>query len=420
MRPYLSILIGGCLAAAIPCRGQSGDEVEWVWDAPKADGAAAVADVNAFTTNAVEPAPEAAPAAAEPAPATSNAAPSAFDWNWQDVESVETGAVAQAGAAGLGGSVDVGAYNALIQENLELRQSIERVMREENTIRQEKDRLQKEAKELEQQVGELALIKGQGAGSVFDRQRKEWQDKVAAAEAENRKLQEEMHSMRRVLAAAPDATATNVAAAPLVQQLEGENIRLKEQMREMESKFRALEIMADERQKLARELAATKAESQSAGELAKRLPAMEKELDVLRAGLARRDKDLESTRAELDLRETRLAKSERMVSTLAKAKEEVKQVGEKEKRDMHYNMAGVYAREGRMRDAEQEYLRALQIDPNDSDSHYNLGILYDDEFKDVRRARVHYRRYLMLRPDSPDADTVKNWLIKLDIAPAAP
>jgi len=418
MKQYLFMLIGGCLAAAVPCRGQSGDEVEWVWDTPKTNGAAAAAaDANAFTTNAVEPEKNAMPAAVNPAAGATNAAPSAFDWNWQDVETVETNAAAPAGA---GGSVDVGAYNALIQENLELRQSIERVMREESTIRQEKERLQKEARELEQQVGELALIKGQGAGSVFDKQRKEWQDKLTAAEAENRKLQEEMHSMRLTLAAAPNVAATNAPAAPLMQQLEGENIRLKEQVRDMESKARALENIADERQKLAQELSVTKAESQSAGEVAKRLPAMEKELETLRASLARRDKDLESTRAELDLREARLAKSERMVSTLAKAKEEVKQVGEKEKRDMHYNMAGVYAREGRMREAEQEYLRALQIDPNDADSHYNLGILYDDEFKDVRRARIHYRRYLMLRPDSPDADTVKNWLMKLDIAPAAP
>jgi hypothetical protein len=51
----------------------------------------------------------------------------------------------------------------------------------------------------------------------------------------------------------------------------------------------------------------------------------------------------------------------------------------------------------------------------DADSHYNLGILYDEQFHDQRRAAVHYRRYLKLRPTAPDVDIVRNWLRDIDL-----
>jgi tetratricopeptide (TPR) repeat protein len=89
--------------------------------------------------------------------------------------------------------------------------------------------------------------------------------------------------------------------------------------------------------------------------------------------------------------------------------------GDREKLNMHYNMASVYAREGKFTEAENEYLQALRIDPTDADVHYNLGILYDDEMKQSEKAMVHYRRYLQLNPHGLDADRVRTWLRKLEM-----
>jgi len=131
--------------------------------------------------------------------------------------------------------------------------------------------------------------------------------------------------------------------------------------------------------------------------------------------LALRDESVMGLKAELRKREHRLDKAERVAQVLESAREEVIHVNDREKRDMHYNMAAVYVREGRFHDAETEYLRALRIDPTDADVHYNLAILYDDELKNSSKAIMHYKRYLKLNPHGSDADLVRDWLMKLDM-----
>ena len=91
------------------------------------------------------------------------------------------------------------------------------------------------------------------------------------------------------------------------------------------------------------------------------------------------------------------------------------QVNNSEKRDMHYNMAVVYAKEHRFKDAEIEYLKALRLDPTDAAVHYNLGILYDDELDEKLKASVHYRKYLRLAPHAPDVNDVRGWLLAIDM-----
>jgi tetratricopeptide (TPR) repeat protein len=72
-------------------------------------------------------------------------------------------------------------------------------------------------------------------------------------------------------------------------------------------------------------------------------------------------------------------------------------------------------REGRYRDAEEAYLKALEESPNDPDVHYNLGILYDDHLKNDEKAALHYRKYLKLNPYGQDVDQVKSWLMQLEV-----
>jgi len=150
-------------------------------------------------------------------------------------------------------------------------------------------------------------------------------------------------------------------------------------------------------------------------ELEKQVTALAQERTVLTNRMRERDEDLQSLKVELERREHRLAKAERVAEVLEKARTEVMQAGDREKLNMHYNMASVYARESKFAEAEREYLQALRIDPTDADVHYNLGILYDDELKQPEKATLHYRRYLQLSPHGPDADRVRNWLMKLEM-----
>ena len=107
--------------------------------------------------------------------------------------------------------------------------------------------------------------------------------------------------------------------------------------------------------------------------------------------------------------------AERMAAVLNQARDDVQQVSASQQRDMHYNMAVVYAKEGRIKAAEAEYLNALRLDSMDAATHYNLGILYDDELNDKGRASMHYRRYLKLSPSATDREQVREWLMRLDM-----
>lgn len=84
------------------------------------------------------------------------------------------------------------------------------------------------------------------------------------------------------------------------------------------------------------------------------------------------------------------------------------------RRDMHYNLGVLAADRDRLDEAEREYLAALAIDPADAETHYNLGVLYENRFKDSRRALRHYRSYLAQRPESARAAAVKSWIMTIE------
>lgn len=85
-------------------------------------------------------------------------------------------------------------------------------------------------------------------------------------------------------------------------------------------------------------------------------------------------------------------------------------------RDAAMRQAEAEFQQGRAREAVAAYRRALDFDPDFAEIHYNLGVIYDDELQDDRKAVRHYRRYLELRPQAEDADLVKSWLMIAEMA----
>jgi tetratricopeptide (TPR) repeat protein len=120
---------------------------------------------------------------------------------------------------------------------------------------------------------------------------------------------------------------------------------------------------------------------------------------VLSAQTHRGDAELAAARAE--------------VKRLQDIAKRIVEANRREKKDMHYNIACVF-RAGKFLDrAEEEFKKALAIDPDDAAIHFNLGILYDEDLKNTRRAREHYTRFLELAPEDPDAAKVREWLSSL-------
>jgi tetratricopeptide (TPR) repeat protein len=79
----------------------------------------------------------------------------------------------------------------------------------------------------------------------------------------------------------------------------------------------------------------------------------------------------------------------------------------------HYNLGVIFTQNKEFEQAVKEYKMALEFNPRNAKAHYNLGIIYDDYFKDKTNARVHYRNFLSLDPISDEADTVREWLANL-------
>lgn len=80
----------------------------------------------------------------------------------------------------------------------------------------------------------------------------------------------------------------------------------------------------------------------------------------------------------------------------------------------HYNLGVVYSKNKDYDQAITEFKTALGFNPKNALAHFNLGIIFDDYFKDKENARYHYRSYLELDPLSDDADSVREWLKGLE------
>ena len=371
-----------------------------------------------------------------------------------------------------GARIDVSAYEDVLNENISIRKEAESSGEEIFELRQEiagyKNTLSEQERQLAESIQQIQSLKKEMETSVVATSNTAQDTPSAgapaddtllqAAKAEVSKLQDQVASLshenmtlREAQSAASSASpGTTVSAegpqggSALYKSLEESLFKAKEEIRglEMERDKLVANLAAHEaknaemeasnasvaqreaalRQEIKDALAGQQEYKATIEKLLMHVPNMQEELsefksaiDVKDDSINAKDRELAILRQELERRELRIIKSERMAELLEKTRGEVRQVSDKEKRDMHFNMAVVYTKEGNFRAAEKEYLHALRIDPADADSHYNLAILYDDHMGDTRRAASHYRSYLKLAPTADDVDEVKSWLVALEM-----
>ena len=347
-----------------------------------------------------------------------------------------------------GGGINVTAYEEVLKENLALQREIDKIETAADAAVADKRMLEEEMLELERQVAEYAILiqrlKQDGGAASPDL------DRLMELESLVSQLDSDKASLRRELAALQQQVATKSAVpspavdSDLFRALQEENAGLKRQLAESGSeKERVLQdraqlaaVQNDRDRELARarqteealrtELRKAAKEQddckQTLEKLLKIVPDMERELAELREQVAMKDREvashdreMEALRVEMDRREHRIIKAERMNALMEKTRAEVQETNSKDRRDLHFNMASVYAKEGRYVEAEAEYLKALRVDPTDAGTHYNLAILYDDILNNSRKAAMHYRAYIKLAPNAKDVDEVKSWLIGLEM-----
>ena len=194
------------------------------------------------------------------------------------------------------------------------------------------------------------------------------------------------------------------------------NARFKKQAEELKSVKRsdALEAaLADKKKALGQRDAALRARDNA---LAQRDEA-QKKYDDLVLSTSRNISELKEKLKEVQVRLEKSEKSlackddeiSRLQAKLVIGNESLQQ----DRFTLAYNLGCIYKAAKQYEKAEQEFLKAESINPNDSNVHYNLGILYDDNLKDPKKARKHYELFLDLAPNDEDAQSVKQWLKEL-------
>ncbi len=82
----------------------------------------------------------------------------------------------------------------------------------------------------------------------------------------------------------------------------------------------------------------------------------------------------------------------------------------KETAEMHYNMAVFFTQNQKFAEAEREYVRALEFDPNNLKIHYNLGYLYAEDMNKHDKAMYHLEKYLQIDPNSKESEAIRAYI----------
>ncbi len=79
---------------------------------------------------------------------------------------------------------------------------------------------------------------------------------------------------------------------------------------------------------------------------------------------------------------------------------------------MHYNMGVFYTKHKDYDRAATEFVKALEIDPNDAYAHFNLGYIYAEYLINRHKAMEHFRHFLRLaKGDDPDVNWARKYLL---------
>jgi tetratricopeptide (TPR) repeat protein len=81
--------------------------------------------------------------------------------------------------------------------------------------------------------------------------------------------------------------------------------------------------------------------------------------------------------------------------------------------DLYYNLAIEYLKTKQFSQAVGMFLKSLSLNPNQPDACYNLGVIYEERLKDNKKAIEYYQKYLKCAPVAEDINEVKSWVGRL-------
>ena len=335
----------------------------------------------------------------------------------------------------------VEAYQELLKENLALREKMSELTDTADKARDENKRLNRNVKDLESRVVELAaLIKDLKSVQAERKDPEEYaklEKQVQAAESARTQLQNELAGMKERIAVLKAEAAAPVERGPriapgsdLFRQLEQENAQLKERLLQIEADRRgATEDKQGLNAQLAQKeaalvemqqtLATRKKDQKNVAKIVKHVRRMQEEIRELKGTINQKDKAIREKEQEVAALEKAVEKEQQKLQKIKKLavlmdridqERKVHRMSDTAKVELYRRTGDEHYEAGRYEFAETEYLKALKVDPSVADVHYNLGVLYDQALGDKTRAMVHYNAYMELRPNAEDIHLVKLWV----------
>jgi tetratricopeptide (TPR) repeat protein len=340
----------------------------------------------------------------------------------------------------------VEAYQDLLRENLDLRNRARMLEEQGVTARRDRERLEAGIRELENKLVEAAaaLQKARDAQTAAG-DSAALEARVKAAEADRNRLTVELAAARAELAAAASPTPPQglpvTPGSDIFRKVEAERAALQQRVKtieaERDSAVREAEALRTRLAALQAELDQLRADNRTQGtereamkklvphvrRLQERQQELEKQVEICSAErdaalerseqLDERVKDL-SRLANRLLAKTRGAPLDGLDGASGDPSVPSADTGAGRPRDAYHSLfrAGATLTDrSQARLAIKAYQRALKLRPDAAEAHYNLGVLYEQEMNNPRKAIYHYGEYLRLAPDAPDADQVRAWLM---------
>lgn len=314
-------------------------------------------------------------------------------------------------------------------EKEQMAQEIERVKKELKTVTRDRDNILVQAKtflkEKEDMARQLKEIKNSGSQSSVEvealkkeiemlktqteKAKTERQQALASVKGEKEALENKVtefeakyHSLASTVQEYPPGKIQELIADR--NRLEEENkkmasrlIEMDTQMQEMKRQMKPFELDREEINRLRAENKEILKKTKYVSELETR------QRELLRENAENREK-LEVLKAKFKESVPGLAKASRISQKMMR-----------ENADMHYNLATIFLKNKQYKEAIGEYEQVLELRPSDPETHYNLGVLYDDYVRDREKALYHYQRYLSVNPKAPDAKKVETYILSLEL-----
>lgn len=156
--------------------------------------------------------------------------------------------------------------------------------------------------------------------------------------------------------------------------------------------------------------------------LSKNLREAQRETDSLNRIKEKAEKDMKEMREGLDDFKKNMADAveknkalEKELEVLPKKFSEIARQNKmliKQTAEMHYNLGVFYTKRQEYKRAITEFVKAIEINPQDAYAHFNLGYIYAEFLVDRKRAVDHFKNYLRLaKGDDKDVDWARKYLL---------